>query len=63
MSKLTPDIGDLKETVTLLLLAEVLTRRGERGPLARVIYPTPAPPRRSRPMKPPGSDGGTEEPR
>lgn len=37
MSDLLPDIDDRESTATLLLLAEILTKRGEIGPLARVI--------------------------
>ena len=41
MADLLPDLEDRASAVTLLLLAEVLTRRGEKGPLARVFVPRP----------------------
>jgi hypothetical protein len=45
------EIGSIrgKELVKRLILAEVLTRRGEEGPLARPRPPRPAPAKKPRP--------------
>lgn len=39
MSRLIPDPTDRERFLTLLILGEVLTKRGEIGPLARVWRP------------------------
>ncbi len=62
--KLLPDPTDRETLVSLLLLGEVLTRRGENGPLRRVWSPAARPrvtiPReREMPLKEPSS-GKTE---
>ncbi len=37
MSDLLPDFDDRENTLTLLLLAEILSKRGELSPLSRVF--------------------------
>ena len=63
MSGLVPDMDDRTDTVTLLLLAEVLTRRGEVGPLSRVIFPTPRSVGRTANRPRPRDKGAEEEPK
>lgn len=54
--KLFPDPADRESLVSLLLLGEILTRRGENGPLRRiwslpVRRRTPNPPHRQTPSE------------
>ena len=49
MSRLIPDPTDRERFVTLLILGEILTKRDETGPLARVWRPVG--PRKGHPPK------------
>ncbi len=46
--KILPERNDREELVSLLIIGEILTRRGELGPLARLWRPAPRPPARRR---------------